>query len=125
MDVTGGSDSEESACNAKDPGLVPELGRSPGEVTSNPFHYSCLENSLDRGTWRATVHGVTESNTTEQLTLLLFKDNSGRDYFPHFIHLFIRQTFTEPKKIKPVIVSIVSPSICHEVMELDAMTLVF
>ena len=52
----GGSDSKESACNAGDPGSIPGLGRSPGEGTGNPLQYSCLQNPLDRGGWRATVH---------------------------------------------------------------------
>ena len=39
-------------------GLIPELGRSPGEGNGNPLQYSCLENSMDRGAWWATVHGV-------------------------------------------------------------------
>ena len=59
----GGSDGKESASNAGDPGLIPGSGRSPGEGNGNPFQYSCLENSLDRGAWRATVHGVTKSET--------------------------------------------------------------
>ena len=57
----GGSDGKESACNSGDPGLIPGLGRSPGEGNGNPLQYSCLENSMDRGTWRATVHGVAKS----------------------------------------------------------------
>ena len=67
----GGSDGKESACSAGDLDSIPELGRSPGEGDGYPFQY-CLENSLDRGAWLATVHGVTESNMTEKLTLLLF-----------------------------------------------------
>ena len=59
----GGSDGKESASNAGDPGLIPGSGRSPGEGNGNPLQYSCLENSLDRGAWRATVHGVTKSET--------------------------------------------------------------
>ena len=59
----GGSDSKESACNVGDLGSVPGLGRSPGGGHGNPFQYSCLENSMDRGAWRATVHGVTKSQT--------------------------------------------------------------
>ena len=55
--------SEESACNAGDLGLIPGLERSPGEGNGNPLQYSWLENSMDRGAWRATVHGVTESQT--------------------------------------------------------------
>ena len=41
--------SKESACDAEDPGLIPGLGRSPGEVNVNPLQYSCLENPMDRG----------------------------------------------------------------------------
>ena len=54
----GGSDGKESACNAGDPGLIPGLGRSPGEGNGNSLQYSSLENSMDRGAWWATVHGV-------------------------------------------------------------------
>ena len=64
-DFPGGSDGKESACSAGDPGLISGSGRSPGEGTGNPLQYSCLENSMDRGAWRATVHGVTESDTTQ------------------------------------------------------------
>ena len=51
----------------EDPGLLPGLERSPGEGHGNPLQYSCLENSMDRGAWRATVHGVTELDLTEPL----------------------------------------------------------
>ena len=57
--LPGGSDGKESACNAGDLGLTPGLGRSPAEGNVNPPQYSCLENSMDRGAWWATVHGVT------------------------------------------------------------------
>ena len=57
----GGSDGKESACDAGDPGSVPGLGRSSGEGHGNPLQYSCLENSMDRGPWGATVHGVGKS----------------------------------------------------------------
>ena len=59
----GGSDGKESACKARNWCLILGLGRSPGEVNGNPLQYSCLENSMDRGTWLATVHGVTKSWT--------------------------------------------------------------
>ena len=59
----GGSDSKESACNAGDLGLIPGSGRSPGEGNGNTLQYSCLDNFMDRETWWATVHGVTESRT--------------------------------------------------------------
>ena len=55
MDLPGGLDSKVSTYNAGDLSLIPGLGRSPGEGTGNPFQYSCLENSLDRGAWCATV----------------------------------------------------------------------
>ena len=54
---------------AEDPGLIPGLGRCPGEENGNPLWYSCLGNPTDGGAWWATVHGVAESGTTEQLTL--------------------------------------------------------
>ena len=49
---------KESACNAGDPGSIPESGRSPGEGNLNPLQCSCLENPIDRGAWQATVHEV-------------------------------------------------------------------
>ena len=68
MGFPDGSDGKESACNAGDPGSISELGRSPGEENGNPLQYSCLENSMDREAWRASVHEVTESDMIEQLT---------------------------------------------------------
>ena len=58
MGFPGGSDGKESACNAGDASSVHGSGRSPGEGNSNSFQYSCLENSMDRGAWQATVLGV-------------------------------------------------------------------
>ena len=57
--------SKESTCIAGDTGLIRVSGRSPGGGHGNPLQYSCLENLMDRRTWRATVLGVTESNNTE------------------------------------------------------------
>ena len=63
MNFTGGSDGKESACNAGDLGLIPWLGRSPREGNNYPLQYSCPENSMDRGTWPAILHGVTKGQT--------------------------------------------------------------
>ena len=63
MGFPSGSDGKESACNDRDLDSVPGSGTSPGEGNDNPFQYSCLENSMDRGAWQATVHGVTNSWT--------------------------------------------------------------
>jgi len=66
MDFSGGSVDKESTCNAgdvRDLGLIPELGRSPGEGNGNPPQFSCLGNSMDRGALWATVHGVTKVRT--------------------------------------------------------------
>ena len=50
-----------NAGDVRDAGSVPGSGRSPGGQHGNPLQYSCLENSLDRGAWQATVHGVAKS----------------------------------------------------------------
>ena len=55
----GGSEVKASASNAEDPGLIPGLGRPPGEENGNPHQYPCLGDPMDKGTWRA-VHGVTK-----------------------------------------------------------------
>ena len=52
-----------SACNTEDLGSIPGSGRSPGEGNGYSFQCSCLENPMDRGTWRAIVHGVAKSRT--------------------------------------------------------------
>ena len=59
----GGSDGKEPAQNAGDPGSIPGLGRSPGGGNGSPLQYSCLENPMDGGAWRATVHGDAKSRT--------------------------------------------------------------
>ena len=58
-----GSEDKVSACNAGNPGSIPGLERSPGEGNDNPLKCSCLENPMDRGAYRATVHGVAKSRT--------------------------------------------------------------
>ena len=62
MSFSAGSDRKESACNERDPGMIPGSGRSR-EGNGYPLQYSCLENSMDRRVWRATAHGVTKSQT--------------------------------------------------------------
>ena len=59
----GGSDGKESACNAGHSGSIHRMGRYPGEGNGNPLQYPCLENSMDRGAWQATVYGVAKSWT--------------------------------------------------------------
>ena len=61
--VPGVSCGKESTCNAGDLSLIPGLGKSYGVGNGNPLHYSCLENSMDRGAWSPTVNGVTKSQT--------------------------------------------------------------
>ena len=60
---SGGEDSKESACQVGDLGSIPGLGRPTGERNGYPLQYSCLENSMDRGAWGATVHGVAKNQT--------------------------------------------------------------
>ena len=70
MGFLSDSDGKVSACNAKDLHLITGSKRFPGEGNSYPLQYSCLENSIDRGAWRATCipWGHKGSDTTEQLT---------------------------------------------------------
>ena len=66
MGFPGGSVVKNPAANAgdtRDMGLIPGLGRSPGEGNGNPLQYSCLENPMDRGAWWAVVLGVANSQT--------------------------------------------------------------
>ena len=58
-----GSDGKATAYNAGDLGSIPGSGSSPGDVNGSPLQYSCLENPVDRGAWRATVHRVARSQT--------------------------------------------------------------
>ena len=63
MDFPGVSVSKESACNAGNLSSITGLGRSPAEENIYPLQYSCLENSMERGSWRATIHWVTKKQT--------------------------------------------------------------
>ena len=63
LGLSSGSKVKNLPDTASDVGLIPGLGRSPGEGNGNPLQYSCLENSMDRGAWWASVHGITKSWT--------------------------------------------------------------
>ena len=76
-----GSDGKESTCNAGDLGSIPRLGWSPEERNGYSFHYSCLENSTDRGARQATVHRVTKSRT--QLSNKHNNNNSTGNYIQY------------------------------------------
>ena len=77
-----------NAGDARDKGSIPGLGRSPGGGNGNLLQCSCLENSMDRGAWRATVHGIVKSWTqlsTQydyifQKKKMNLKVSSGRSY---------------------------------------------
>ena len=71
-----------SASNVGDTGLIPGLGKSPGEGNGNPLQYSCLENPMDGGAWWATVHGVAKSLTRlSDFTFFLRNRISVKDIF--------------------------------------------
>ena len=82
MGFPGGSDGKESAISVGDLGSIACLGRSPGEGSGNPLQVSCLENPKDRGTGQASVHGISELDSVEQLT------------FSHFLVYFSKNQFT-------------------------------
>ena len=79
MDFPGGSVSKASAYNAGDPGSIPGSGRSPGEGNGNPLKFSCLENPVDGGAWKAAVHGVAKSQTQLSDFTFTFWQSSGQD----------------------------------------------
>ena len=73
--------------NAEDAGSIPGSVRSPGEGNGNPLQYSCLENTMGRGAWKATVNGVTKSqtllrdnSTTTQYEGSVFREKLGRKW---------------------------------------------
>ena len=85
----------ESACSAGDLGLMPGLGRSPGDGNGNPLQYSCLENPMDGGAWQATLHGVAKSRTRLSDFTLLYTLVS--------FFMFTQMPNKQTKKIKSAI----------------------
>ena len=92
----GGSDSKESPCNAGAPGLVPGMGRSPGKGNGYPFRYSCLENSMDRGGWRAWVQGITKVTWLHDWVTNIFTFHSPVKYFFVYIVSVQFSSVTQP-----------------------------
>ena len=104
----GGLDGKESAWNVGDPGLIPELGRFPGQENGNPLQYSFLESSMDRGAWWAIIHGVTKSwtllkklsmhsthnrNVASYLITLIFIGSSGKPSWHGKWHIQFKRSF--------------------------------
>ena len=78
-----------NAGDIRDGGLIPGLGRSPGEGDSNPFQYSCLENPMDKGAWLATVHGVAKSQT-QLMQLSTHRNDLGKKRIvKEFLHCYV------------------------------------
>ena len=88
MGFPGGSDGKASVCNAGNPGSIPGSGRSLGEGNSNPPQNSCLENSMDRGAWQATAHGVVRVGldlVTKPLPLQAASQHRPLELMPAFL----------------------------------------
>ena len=100
----GGSDDKESAYIVGDLGSIPGWGGSPGEGNDNLQQYSCLENSVDRGAWRATVHGVSKSRT--HWTAVTFPEIQSPSALPVCPSPEIRQ------KGPPCVIIFVFPYVC-------------
>ena len=81
-----------NARDIRDMSLIPGLGISPLEGNGNPLQYSCLENSMDREAWQFTVHGVTESDTTEHTHTHMLINNIRFKYRFHLLKISLWQT---------------------------------
>ena len=82
------------AGDAGNMGSVPQSGRSPGVGNGNSFQYSCLENSIDRGAWQATVHGLVESDTIEHPRTCTHTQS-----YSICSHHFTKDTFVKREKV--------------------------
>ena len=87
LDLSGGSDGKESACNEWYPGSIPGLGRSPGKGNSNPLQYSCLENSMDGGACQTAGHGV--AKWLSDFTFILPGLTCGWVHMHTYIYIYI------------------------------------
>ena len=86
-DFPGTSAGKESACNASDLGLIPGLGRSPGEGNRYPLQYSCLENSMDRGAWQVQSMGQQSwTQTKARNTLFSLSSNKLKETVYHTLN---------------------------------------
>ena len=96
-----GSDNKKSPCNAGDTGLIPGLERSPGEENGNSLQHSCLKNSMDRGAWRATVHGVTKSRTwlSKQHTLTQYCHLREKAVSSIYWFMKLKQNFVSTRNV--------------------------
>ena len=97
----GGSDGNNSACNAGDPGLILGSGRSPGEGNGNPLQYSCLENPMDGSLVGYRSWGHKESDMTDRLTLSgmsviihvrIYVYSKVRDLCSNMQHLYVNES---------------------------------
>ena len=109
-----------NAGDIRDVGLIPGLGRSPGGGYGSPLQYSCLENPMDRGAWRATVYGVTKSRT--QLKRLIMHAHAhyfgiiiSLNFVTHLAHFLIAHPIVNNhiqqchlRCIKPILFQIIS-----------------
>ena len=90
MGFPGGSVVKSVPARAGDMGSIPGLGRSPAEGNENPLQYSCLENPMDRGAWRATVHGCPEDHRAMPL---------ASDLSPLNIYMLQKETYILSKPL--------------------------
>jgi len=109
-----GSDGKASAYNAGDQGSIPRMGRSPGEENGNPLQYFCLENHMDRESWKATVHGFAKSQTqlsNFSFTLMTARmKNSERKLYVRMCMIYTKKEYIYYQPCSPA--SVMANTIC-------------